>query len=146
MPEVWSILSSILGPDMAAHGQETVASCPVAKTEVLHNPACGTSRRLLADLAERGVEVEVIEYLKTPLDAPQIKALLSQLDGDLSEVVRKDKRFGELGLDKNDYVTAASISKLLLQHPELMQRPILRIGSKAVIARPIERGVELLGL
>ncbi|MBJ7381663.1 MAG: arsenate reductase [Acidimicrobiia bacterium] len=118
----------------------------MAKTEVLHNPACGTSRRLLADLAERGVEVEVIEYLKTPLDAAQIKALLSQLDGDLSEVVRKDKRFGELGLDKNDYVTAASISRLLVQHPELMQRPILRKGSKAVIARPIERGVELLGL
>ena len=110
MPEVSSILSSLVGPDMAGHGLETVASYPVAKTEVLHNPACGTSRRLLADLAERGVEVEVIEYLKTPLDAPQIKALLSQLDGDLSEVVRKDKRFGELGLDKNDYVTAASIS------------------------------------
>jgi arsenate reductase len=113
---------------------------------VLHNPACGTSRRLLADLAERGVEVEVIEYLKTPLDAPQIKTLLSQLDGDISEVIRKDKRFGELGLDKNDYVTAASISKLLVQHPELMQRPILRIGNKAVIARPIEQGIELLGL
>lgn len=131
---------------MAGQGLETVASYPVAKTEVLHNPACGTSRRLLTDLAERGVEVEVIEYLKTPLDAPQIKALLSQLDGDISEVVRKDKRFGELGLDKNDYVTVASISRLLVQHPELMQRPILRIGSKAVIARPIERGVELLGL
>lgn len=131
---------------MADSGAEPVASCPVAKPKVLHNPACGTSRRLLADLAERGVEVEVIEYLKTPLDAAQIKALLSQLDGDLSEVVRKDKRFGELGLDKNDYVTAASISKLLLQHPELMQRPILRVGSKAVIARPIERGIELLRL
>jgi arsenate reductase len=118
----------------------------VAKAKVLHNPACGTSRRLLADLADRGVEVEVIEYLKNPLDAPQIKTLLSELDGDLTEVVRKDKRFGELGLDKNDYVTAASISKLLLQHPELMQRPILRVGTKAVIARPIERGIELLGL
>jgi len=118
----------------------------VAKAKVLHNPACGTSRRLLADLADRGVEVEVIEYIKTPLDASQLKALLAQLDGDLSEVVRKDKRFGELGLDKNDYVTAASISKLLVEHPELMQRPILQLGSKAVIARPIERGIEFLGL
>ena len=118
----------------------------MAKAKVLHNPACGTSRRLLADLADRGVEVEVIEYLKTPLDASQLKSLLSQLDGDLSELVRKDKRFGELGLDKNDYVSAASISELLLQYPELMQRPILRVGSKAVIARPIERGIELLGL
>ncbi|MEI8336629.1 MAG: ArsC/Spx/MgsR family protein [Actinomycetes bacterium] len=118
----------------------------MAKAKVLHNPACGTSRRLLADLADRGVEVEVIEYIKTPLDASQLKALLAQLDGDLSEVVRKDKRFGELGLDKNDYVTAASISKLLVEHPELMQRPILQLGSKAVIARPIERGIEFLGL
>lgn len=61
MTEVSSILSSIVGPDMAGHGLETVAS--VAKTKVLHNPACSTSRRLLADLAERGVEVEVIELL-----------------------------------------------------------------------------------
>lgn len=131
---------------MAGRGTQPIASRPVAKPKVLHNPSCGTSRRLLAELADRGIEVEVIEYLKTPLDSAEIKALLTQLDGEPSEIVRKDKRFGELGFEKDDYLTPAAISKLLVQYPELMQRPILRVGSKAVIARPVEHGFELLGL
>jgi arsenate reductase (glutaredoxin) len=58
--------------------------------------------------------------------------------------VRKDKRFKELGLDENQYVTRAAVLAVLLEHPELMQRPIIIKGEKAVLARPSEKVLELL--
>jgi len=59
-------------------------------------------------------------------------------------LVRKDKRFTELGLNAGDYVTVESVIMLLLEHPELMQRPIVIGGERAIIARPGERVLELL--
>jgi len=58
--------------------------------------------------------------------------------------VRKDKRFGELGLSPDDYVDKKKIVALLLQHPELMQRPIVIKGNRAIIARPPEKLTALL--
>jgi arsenate reductase (glutaredoxin) len=55
------------------------------------------------------------------------------------ELVRKDKRFKELGLKADDYATKAAVVALLLEHPELMQRPIVMRGQRAVIARPPEK-------
>ncbi|HLK86582.1 MAG TPA: ArsC/Spx/MgsR family protein [Candidatus Binataceae bacterium] len=59
--------------------------------------------------------------------------------------MRKDRRFEELGLKAEDYVTPEMVVALLLKHPELMQRPIVVKGDKAVIARPPERMLPLLG-
>lgn len=56
-----------------------------------------------------------------------------------AEMVRKDKRFKELGLNAADYTTGAAVVALLLEHPELMQRPIVVRGKRAVIARPPEK-------
>ena len=61
-----------------------------------------------------------------------------------AELVRKDKTFKELGLDETKYVTREAVVELLLQHPVLMQRPIVVKGERAVIARPPERVMELL--
>ena len=58
--------------------------------------------------------------------------------------MRKDKRFKELGLDADDYPTEAQVVALLLEHPELMQRPVVFRGDRALICRPSERVVELL--
>lgn len=66
------------------------------------------------------------------------------LEGPIEELVRKDKRFGELGLKAADYVTAASVVELLLKHPELMQRPIVARAGRAIIARPPEKLAALL--
>jgi arsenate reductase len=57
--------------------------------------------------------------------------------------VRKDKRFKELGLDAAGYTTRAAVVDLLLEHPELMERPVVFRGDDAVIARPSERVLEL---
>jgi arsenate reductase len=62
-----------------------------------------------------------------------------------ADLVRKDKNFEALGLDANDYVTREAVVDLLLQHPVLMQRPIIIKGQKAVLARPSEKILELLG-
>jgi arsenate reductase len=61
-----------------------------------------------------------------------------------AELVRKDKRFSELGLRAEDYVDRESVIALLLKHPELMQRPIVIRGKRAIIARPGEKVLELL--
>lgn len=58
--------------------------------------------------------------------------------------MRKDKNFESLGLDANQYVTKETVIDLLLQHPVLMQRPVIIRGEKAVLARPAEKVLELL--
>lgn len=66
------------------------------------------------------------------------------LEGSAADLVRKDKRFGELGLKADDYTEPKKIVDLLLKHPELMQRPILIKGNRAIIARPPEKLTALL--
>ena len=116
----------------------------MSKLVVYHNPACGQSRGALALLEERGVEVNVVEYLKTPLDRATLEHFLNLLPDPPADLVRKDKRFKELGLDPADYVTREQVVALLLQHPELMQRPVVVRGERAVLARPSEKALLLL--
>lgn len=111
---------------------------------VYHNPVCGKSRGALELLAERNVATDVVEYLKTPLDRPTLERILALLGGPPADLVRKDKRFKELGLDPAAYVTREQVVDVLLAHPELMERPVVLRGDRAVIARPSERVLELL--
>ena len=76
-------------------------------------------------LRERGVEFDIIEYLKTPPAREALEEILAMLEGPAADLVRKDKRFSELGLKGEDYVDQKQIVALLLEHPELMQRPIV---------------------
>ncbi|HZR85014.1 MAG TPA: arsenate reductase (glutaredoxin) [Candidatus Binatia bacterium] len=110
---------------------------------VYHNPVCSKSRGALDILRERGVETDVVEYLQTPPDRATLARFLDLLPGPPAELVRKDKRFRELGLDEKDYVTREQVIDLLLAHPELMERPVVIRGGRAVIARPSERVLEL---
>ena len=114
------------------------------KLMVYHNPACGNSRGALQLLSERGVECEVVEYLKTPPTRETLEKILAMLEGPAADLVRKDKRFGELGLKADDYVDPKKIVTLLVAHPELMQRPIVIRGNRAIIARPPEKLTALL--
>lgn len=110
---------------------------------VYHNPSCGKSRGALEILRERGVACDVVEYLQAPPDRATLERFLALLAGPPGDLVRKDKRFKELGLDPTHYVTRAQVVDLLLAHPELMERPVVIRGSRAVIARPSERVLEL---
>jgi arsenate reductase (glutaredoxin) len=95
-------------------------------------------------LRERGVEFDVVEYMKNPLDRATFERFLSLLPNPPADLVRKDKNFESLGLDANQYITKEAVIDLLLQHPVLMQRPVIIKGEKAVIARPSEKVLELL--
>jgi arsenate reductase (glutaredoxin) len=111
---------------------------------VYHNPSCSKSRGALELLRERAVDVEVVEYLHQPPDRAALERILGAISDPPEALVRKDKRFKELGLDASDYTTGEAVVALLLEHPELMERPVVFRGERAVIARPSERVLELL--
>jgi arsenate reductase len=109
-----------------------------------HNPACGNSRNALAILRSRGLEFAIVEYLKQPPTRATLDRIVDMLDGPAADLVRKDKRFKDLGLNPAAYVDKKAVVALLLEHPELMQRPIVIRGKHAVIARPPEKLEALL--
>jgi arsenate reductase len=111
---------------------------------VYHNPSCSKSRGALEILHEKGIDTDVVEYLKAPPDRATLERIVDAIPNPPGELVRKDKRFKELGLDAADYATKAAVVKLLLEHPELMERPVVFRGKRAVIARPSEIVLELV--
>ena len=111
---------------------------------VYHNPVCSKSRGALEILGEQGVAVEVIEYLKAQPTQADLERIVDAIPDPPSALVRKDKRFAELGLDAADYETKEQVVAVLLEHPELMERPVVFRGERAVIARPSEKVLELL--
>ena len=115
------------------------------RISIYHNPVCGKSRGALDILRERGIDHEVIEYLKTPLDRTALMRILDLLPGMPAELVRKDKRFKELELNEKRYQSREEVIALLIAHPELMERPVVIRGNRGVIARPSERVLEILG-
>jgi arsenate reductase len=109
---------------------------------IYHNPNCSNSRRALAWLGEQGVDHEVVQYLKTPLTRNDLDALVTRLADAPADLVRHDKRFGELGLDPDAYGSKKAVVDLLVEHPELMQRPVVVDGDTAIIARPPEERLQ----
>jgi arsenate reductase len=116
----------------------------VADVRLYHNPRCSKSRGALEILAERGVDVDVVEYLIAPPDRATLEQILDRLDEPPAALVRHDDRFKALGLDPNGYDDREAVVTLLLEHPDLMQRPVVLRGDRGVIARPSERVVDLL--
>ena len=111
---------------------------------VYHNPRCSKSRGALDLLAERGVDPDVVEYLQAPPDRATLEWMVDTIDEAPAELVRHDDRFRELGLDPDGYQDRAAVVALLLEHPELMQRPVVIRDGRGLIARPSERVLELL--
>ena len=116
----------------------------VADLLVYHNPVCSKSRGALQILGERDADVEVIEYLQAPPDRAALEGIVDALDEEPAALVRHDDRFRQLGLDPGAYGERDAVVALLLEHPELMQRPVIIRDGRAVIARPSERVLELL--
>ncbi len=116
----------------------------MSDTQILHNPSCSKSRGALEILRERGVDADVTEYLKAPLDRAALERIVDLIDDEPAALVRKDAHFKELGLDGADYVTKDQVVALLLEHPRLMERPVVVVGDRAVIARPPEKLLALI--
>lgn len=117
----------------------------MADVTVYHNPNCSSSKTALAMAADAGMDVDVVLYLKTKPDAAELAEVARKLDGPVTEMVRRDATFAQLGLTDADVQTADQVVALLAEHPKLIQRPILVRGDRAVVGRPKERIAELLG-
>lgn len=106
---------------------------------LFHNPRCSTSRAALAAVQDAGVDAEVIEYLKTPLDEAGLRDILAILEDEPSALVRHDPAFAEAGLTADDVRTSDQVATVLAAHPALMQRPLLVREGAAIIGRPTAR-------
>lgn len=111
----------------------------MADVRILHNPRCSTSRHALATADEVGVPVQVIDYLEQPLGEAGLRELLAKLADEPSELVRRDAAFTQAGLTETDVQTIDQVVAVLLEHPRLMQRPVLVRGNRAIIGRPKDR-------
>lgn len=116
----------------------------MSDTTVYHNPKCGTSRNTLALIRERGIEPQVIEYLKTPPTRTELLALLQAMDLGVRDILReKESVYVELGL-ANPALSDAQLLDAIDQHPILMQRPIAKTPLGVRLCRPAERVLEIL--
>lgn len=105
---------------------------------IYHNPACGTSRKVLARLKEAGLEPEVVNYLKTPPDTKTLKSLLKSMGKSVRDILRKrGTPYDELGLG-DAAVKDEAIFAAIEKHPILIERPIVVMGEKAALCRPPE--------
>ena len=111
----------------------------MSDVKILHNAACSTSRHALDEVGAAGVDVEVVQYLKKPLDRSALLDLMGKLEDPPADLVRKDGFFKAQGLVADDYVTPEAVADLLVEHPRLMQRPVLVRGGRAIIGRPKDR-------
>jgi arsenate reductase len=103
---------------------------------IYHNPRCTTSRKTLALLREKGVEPHIVEYLKTPPTASELKKILGQLKLPASRLLRK-KEAAAAGLDPKTMSEDALIAAMVA-HPIVIERPIVVSGAKAALGRPPE--------
>src|SRR5438045_2710699 len=108
------------------------------KFTVYQRPTCTKCRTTLRLLKERGADFEAINYFETPLSEGDIRGLLKKLGLTAGEILRKDEPVAkELGIGKKD-LSDKDLIALMTKHPELIQRPIVVRGDKAVLGRPPE--------
>jgi arsenate reductase (glutaredoxin) len=109
---------------------------------IYHNPRCITSRRTLALLREKGIEPEIVEYLKTPYTPAQLKELLGQLKIPAAKLLRK-KEAAAAGIDPAK-MTEQQVIAAMAKNPIAVERPIVVNGAKAALGRPPEAVLKVL--
>ena len=110
---------------------------------IYHNGQCSKSRGALELLQEKGIPHTVRWYLAEPLTEEEIGGLLKQLGMKASDLVRRNEPYFLEHLQEKDFSEDEWI-EILTTHPELIERPIVVKGDKALIARPAERVMEVL--
>jgi arsenate reductase len=111
---------------------------------IYHNPKCQTSRNVLGILRDAGEEPRIIEYLKTPPSRAELKSLVKRMGAKMSDIVRwKEPIAAELGLDK-DNSSEDALLDAMMEHPILINRPIVATDDAVKLCRPSETVKELL--
>ncbi|WP_043006384.1 arsenate reductase (glutaredoxin) [Comamonas testosteroni] len=124
----------------------TSTDTPVNRPDVtiFHNNRCSNSRGALALLRERGIEPNIVDYLATPLTAPELAELVAHLGVPVRDLLRsKETQFKELGLD-SAAVGDVQLIQAVAAHPVLLNRPIVVTPKGARLCRPPELVLELI--
>jgi arsenate reductase len=112
--------------------------------KILHNPRCSKSRKTLELLRERGLEPEIVRYLETPPSAEELQHILQLLGRPPRELLRRgEAEYRELGL-ADPAIDDATLMRAMVEHPKLIERPIVIAGDRAAIGRPPEAVLEIL--
>ena len=111
---------------------------------IYHNPRCSKSRQTLQLIRDKGVEPDIVEYLKAPPSAAEIKKILGLLDMVPRELMRKKEApYCERGL-ADESLSDASLLAAMHAYPVLIERPIVVKGKRAVLGRPPENVFDLI--
>lgn len=115
----------------------------MSQVTIYHNPRCSKSRQTLELLKQNDIEPEVVEYLKTPPNAAELKDILEKLGLSADQLMRKKedvyKELGLAGINNEDELITAMVN-----NPKLIERPIVIQGNKAAIGRPPEAVLDIL--
>ena len=123
---------------------ETVSEMKNSKATIFHNPMCGTSRKTLDILRDAGVDVWVREYLKDPPTRAELRNLYDRAGITPREGLRaKEPIAAELGLTRPD-VTDDEILDAMIEHPILIERPLVETGKGVRLCRPQDKVREIL--
>ena len=117
----------------------------MADLTVYEKRTCSTCRNLAALLAERGVDFDRVEYHVEGLPEDKLRELLRKGGMRPADVLRRrEPLVAELGLDGDELPPDDEVIRLMAEHPEIVQRPIVERDERAVLARPVDRVLELL--
>lgn len=113
------------------------------KITVYEKPTCTTCRNLANLFVENGIDYEKINYFVEPLTEEKLRELLAKADLSPFDAVRKNEAvYKELNV--SEIKEADALVKIIVENPSILQRPIVEIGNKAVLARPIEKAIDLI--
>ena len=116
----------------------------MAQITVYQKPTCTTCRQVCAALKESGIDFDAVDYYLDPIPKPKLKELLKKMGIRATELLRtKEPIYKELKLSEKKF-TDDQIVDLMVKHPDLIQRPIVEKGAKAILARPAEKLKEIL--
>lgn len=111
--------------------------------QIYHNPRCSKSRCALDVLKSTGIQYEIVDYMKNPVTKTELKAIIDKLKIKPIDLVRvKENIWKEKFCNKS--LTDDEIIEVMLENPQLIERPIVINGEKAVIGRPTEKVIEFL--
>jgi len=114
------------------------------KVQILHNPRCSKSRTTLQLLNDQGIEPEIILYRDNPPSTEQLTKILSQLNMQPRDLIRKGQsEYKEMSLD-NEQLSDAELIAAMIKAPILIERPIVLANGKAAIGRPPESVLNIL--
>ncbi|WP_422859764.1 arsenate reductase (glutaredoxin) [Flagellimonas sp. S174] len=111
--------------------------------KIYHNPRCRKSREGLVFLQESGLDFEEVRYLDNPINKEELTAIIKKLGFNPIDLVRKSESIWKEKF-KGKSLTDDEIVNAMVQHPKLIERPIIIKNDKAVVARPVEKIREIL--